>query len=653
MNTIDFSKYYKQPDTPPPNLVSKNQGTAPQLFVGILLRVDFLIYLQNKLIDLVLKMNSKKSIVSNIIVWILLLAAGSSQAVAQLFTSQGAENEKNIQNEILTDSAFIALLKDSLENSRLSEANIRMELENLRLSMLSADSLKHAAQRARIDSLREYTAGIPVVVEEDTIFEFYSKRGGYSPQQRAEMAAAAIIKLSKRFNLKPDSLYIDSSDGVSDIMYQNEVITSFTDQDAIWAGLPQDSLAIKNMAAIVGELYKLKEEHSLGLLIRRICFLILVIAGQYVLYRITKWLFRKLNRRIEGMKDTKLHPIMVQNYELLDTSKQVKLIEWFALLGFYAVIALQLLFTVPLVFIIFPPTKALAYTLLGYIWTPVKGILVGIVDYIPDLITIIIIWIAIRYLIKLIRYLSNEVATERLKIPGFYPDWALPTYNIIRFLLYAFMIAMIYPYLPGSDKGVFQGISVFVGLIISLGSSTVIGNVIAGWVITYMRPFKKGDKIKLNDTVGDIIEKTPLVTRIRTAKNEIVTVPNSFIMSSQSINYSRSANEYGLILHAEVTIGYDVPWRLVHRMLIDAALRTKGVLHEPHPFVLETGLNDWYPVYQVNAYTKEAHRMLAIYSELYQNIQDRFNEEGVEIMSPTYIATRDGNASTVVTDPMK
>ncbi|MCH5234150.1 MAG: mechanosensitive ion channel family protein [Muribaculaceae bacterium] len=572
---------------------------------------------------------------------------------AQLFTSQANENEKEINTELKNDSVYVASLLDSLENSRLAEANTRMELEQLRFQMLSADSVKREEQRARIDSLRKFTQGIPVVVEEDTLFEFYSKRGGYSPQQRALMTATAILSLSKKFNLHPDSLYIDNSDNVSDIMYENEVITSFTDQDALWAGMPQDSLAVQNLRVIADELYKLKEEHSFWLMVRRIVMLILVIIGQYFLYRITKWLFRKLNRRIEGLKDTKLHSIMIQNYELLDTGKQVKLIEFLALIGFYIVIAIQLVFTVPLIFYIFPPTKALAYTLLGYIWTPVKGILIGIVDYIPDLITIIIICIAIRYLIKLFKYLSNEVATERLKIPGFYPDWAFPTYNIIRFLLYAFMIAMIYPYLPGSDKGVFQGISVFVGLIISLGSSTVIGNVIAGWVITYMRPFRKGDRIKLNDTVGDIIEKTPLVTRIRTAKNEIVTMPNSFIMSSQSINYSRSANEFGLILHAEVTIGYDVPWRLVHRMLIDAALRTKGILHEPYPFVLETGLNDWYPVYQINAYTKEAQRMALIYSELFQNIQDRFNEEGVEIMSPTYIATRDGNASTVVTDPFK
>ena len=190
----------------------------------------------------------------------------------------------------------------------------------------------------------------------------------------------------------------------------------------------------------------------------------------------------------------------------------------------------------------------------------------------------------------------------------------MPTFHIARFLLYAFMIAMIYPYLPGSDSGVFQGISVFVGLIVSLGSSTVIGNIIAGLVITYMRPFKMGDRIKLNDTTGDIIEKTPLVTRIRTPKNEVVTVPNSFIMSSHTVNYSTSAREYGLIIHSEVSIGYDIPWRQVNQILIDAALNTPGVVDDPRPFVLETSLSDWYPVYQINAYIRQIkwHRFIRI-----------------------------------------
>ena len=314
---------------------------------------------------------------------------------------------------------------------------------------------------------------------------------------------------------------------------------------------------------------------------------------------------------------------------------------------------LQLLITVPLLFAIFPQTKGLAYQIFSYIWNPIKNILVGIVDYIPNLFAILIICFAVKYLVRLVHYLSREVEAGRLKFGGFYPDWAMPTYHIIRFLLYAFMIAMIYPYLPGAKNGVFQGISVFVGLIISLGSSTVIGNVIAGLVITYMRPFKLGDRIQLNDTIGNVIEKTPLVTRIKTPKNEVVTIPNSFIMSSHTVNYSASAREYGLIIHSEVTIGYDVPWRQVHQLLIEAALNTPGVIDDPRPFVLETSLSDWYPVYQINAYIREADKLAQIYSDLHQNIQDRFNEAGIEIMSPHYMAMRDGNESTIPKDDLR
>ncbi|MDE6716209.1 MAG: mechanosensitive ion channel family protein, partial [Muribaculaceae bacterium] len=245
------------------------------------------------------------------------------------------------------------------------------------------------------------------------------------------------------------------------------------------------------------------------------------------------------------------------------------------------------------------------------------------------------------------------IEDEKLKISGFYPDWAQPTFNIIRFLLYAFMIAMIYPYLPGSNSGVFQGISVFVGLIVSLGSSTVIGNIIAGLVITYMRPYKIGDRIKLNDTTGNVIEKTPFVTRLRTPKNEVVTIPNSFIMSSHTVNYSASARKFGLIIHTTVTIGYDAPWRQVHQLLINAARITPGVLDNPKPFVLETELQDYYPCYQINAYIKDADKLAQITSDLHQNIQDVFNEAGVEIMSPHYFAKRDGSASTIPEDYLR
>ena len=552
-----------------------------------------------------------------------------------------------------SDSVRIAMLTDSLAEARLEAANERLELAMLRHQMNTADSVERARQMAEIDKIRATTQGVPVVVDGDTLFHFYTNRGGYSPQQRAMITRDMITELGERLVLYPDSVYIDDSDNTSDIMYDNIVITSLTDRDAMWAGIPQDSLAHNFRSVIVSELKKLQDEHGLWQLIKRILLLLAIIVGQYILFRLTIWLFRRIRHRIEKLREKGLKPLMIQSYELLDTGRQVRLLLSISNVGKWVVMGLQLLISIPMIFAIFPQTEYLAYTILGYIWYPVKAIFHGVVEYIPNLFTIAIIWLAVRYLVKLFKYLSKEIETERLRINGFYPDWARPTFNIIRFLLYAFMVAMIYPYLPGSDTGVFQGISVFVGLIVSLGSSTVIGNIIAGMVITYMRPFKRGDRIKVDDTVGDIIEKTPLVTRIRTQKNEIVTLPNSFIMSTKSVNYTTSARDYGLILHSEVTIGYDVPWRQVHRLLIEAALATDGILSNPAPFVLETGLNDWYPVYQINAYTREANRMSAIYSQLHQNIQDRFNEEGVEIMSPTYIATRDGNASTVVVDPMK
>lgn len=380
---------------------------------------------------------------------------------------------------------------------------------------------------------------------------------------------------------------------------------------------------------------------------------VLIIVLQYLLFKLTNYLFRKLRRHILRFKHNRLKPIIIRDYELLNKRRLGRILVFLSNVVRYIVLLIQLTFSVPMLFAIFPQTENLALKILMYILEPVKMILLSIVDYIPNLFIILVIWFCIKYIIKGIRFLANEIEDGKLKISGFYPDWAKPTFNIVRFLLYAFMVAMIYPYLPGSDSGVFQGISVFVGLIVSLGSSTVIGNIIAGLVITYMRPFKLGDRIKLNDTVGNVIEKTPFVTRLRTPKNEVVTIPNSFIMSSHTVNYSASARQFGLIIHTTVTIGYDVPWRQVHQLLIDAARMTPGVLDDPRPFVLETGLQDYYPAYQINAYIKDADQLAVISSALHQNIQDVFAEAGVEIMSPQYIATRDGNPSTLPPVPFK
>ena len=392
---------------------------------------------------------------------------------------------------------------------------------------------------------------------------------------------------------------------------------------------------------------KVQRLSSGGSVWKRILLFVVILLIQAGLIWLTDFLYKLVSKKIIGIKDTKLKAVNIQGYELLDKEKQSRVLLFVAKICKWAFIILQLIIFIPAMFSVFPRTRNFSNILFSWILKPLRRIGKEVVDYLPNLITIIIIVFLVQYLIKLLKFLTQQISDGKLKINGFYQDWASPTFHIVRFMLYAFMVAMIYPYLPGSKSGVFQGVSVFVGLIISLGSSTVIGNVIAGFVITYMRPFKIGDRIQLNETTGNVIEKTALVTRIRTPKNEMVTIPNSFIMSSHTTNYSESARDLGLIIHTEVTIGYDTPWRKIHQLLIDSAKATPGVSATPEPFVLETSLNDFYPVYQINAYIKEADKIPAIYSGLFQNIQDKFAAAGVEIMSAHYTAFRNGNESTI------
>jgi small-conductance mechanosensitive channel len=266
------------------------------------------------------------------------------------------------------------------------------------------------------------------------------------------------------------------------------------------------------------------------------------------------------------------------------------------------------------------------------------------------MVTIAVIVLITYYFVRFLRFLAAEIETGKLNLPGFYPDWAQSTFNLVRILIYAFAFIVIFPYLPGSNSPVFQGVSVFLGLLISLGSSSAIGNIIAGLVITYMRAFNIGDRVKIGDTVGDVLEKTMLVTRLRTIKNEEVTIPNSAILNGSTINYSAGAKAAGLILNTTITIGYDVPWRTVHQLLIDAASKTEHIRQDPPPFVLQTSLDDFYVSYQINAFTQAPAGAAKIYSELHSHIQDGFNEAGVEILSPHYRAARDGNMTTIPAD---
>jgi small-conductance mechanosensitive channel len=301
----------------------------------------------------------------------------------------------------------------------------------------------------------------------------------------------------------------------------------------------------------------------------------------------------------------------------------------------------------PVVLSFFSWTQGWADKIFSMIIEPVKWLWSGITNVVPNLFFIGAIIVFARYLLKAIRFFFVALETGRLQFSGFHQDWARPTYQIARIFVILLAGVMCFPYVPGSNSPAFQGISVFLGVLVSLGSSSAISNTIAGVVMTYMRPFKIGDRVKIVETVGDVVEKSLLVTRIRTIKNVDVTIPNSLILGTHIINYSAMANDLGLILNTTVTIGYDTPWQKVHKALIDAAGSCADVLQEPKPFVFQTALNDYYVHYELNAYTRNANSMQQIYSELHTAIQISFQKAGIEIMSPAYTSLRDGSKNTI------
>ena len=560
------------------------------------------------------------------------VTAGDSVVVAD-----SAQIKAEVINE---DSLLVLELQQLLEEARLNEANLRMEFEQYKLSIIVNDSLKRRRQWLYIDSLRRTTKGSPVMVDGDTLFYLYTKKGGQTALQRAQETGELMEQIGKKINLDPSRVYVENTDIFSDIMYDTEVLVSFTDADAMWEGISRDSLVLCRKQIVVEKFIQMKKEYGIWRMVKSVLYCLLVLVAQFFLYKFTCWGFARIEKRTLALKDTALKPFKIQSYEILNTAKQVALLVVANRVVKFVIILLQLLISLPIIFSIFPSTKGFALQLLDYFLIPIKKIAFGVIGYIPNLISIFVIWYATKSLVRLARYIALEIENGNLKLKSFYPEWAMPTFTIVRILLYTFMVAVIYKYLPGSDSGVFQGISVFVGLIISLGSSTLIANLMAGLVITFMRPFRVGDRIKLNDTMGDIIEKTPLVTRVKTPKNEIVTVPNSFVMSSLTTNYSSSAQEYGLIIHSDVTFGYEVPWQQVHQIMEQAALATQYIEAQPSPFVLQTKLDDWYVVYQINAYTRHPEKMALIYSQLHQNIQDMFNEAGIELLSPHFMGVR-------------
>ena len=363
--------------------------------------------------------------------------------------------------------------------------------------------------------------------------------------------------------------------------------------------------------------------------------------------------FYKIYDMVELWAQKRFRVIRVNSLELILPNRLTASLVAIAKYMRSAIITLLVLASLSLIFNIFPSTRVFMITLLDQLIEILNRIWLAFVGYLPNMLALILIISIARFSLKLLRALSDGIKQEKIKIMGLHPDLIEPTYQLLRFLVFAFAIVAAYPYIPGSDSPVFRGLSIFTGFLLSLGSTSLISNVVSGVVLTYTRGLKIGDRVEISDTEGDVIDRNLLVTRIRTIKNVIITVPNSMVLNSHMINYSASAKDHGLILHTKVTISYDAPWRYVHQLLINAALATHGVMQKPSPFVYQISLDDSYVSYELNAYTKDPQNMASIYSELHQNIQDKFSEAQIEIMSPIYTAWRDGKSATIPMDHLQ
>ncbi len=483
---------------------------------------------------------------------------------------------------------------------------------------------------------------VPVVVDGRTLFELRAQVSSVPMEERAAAIAGHVVEISERPRKEIESkVFVDDDEGVSFVMFGESVVMSVTERDAKLAGKPRQALAQEYATTIRTAALSRNYAYSRTALIRGLWSSALATLVLALVIWFVRWAIRKLHHKLEHIRETQVQVLRLQKAELVSAERMmaitmgiVRALRWFATLACAYVYLTFLLHS-------FPWTQEAALVLWRMFSQPMAALSRELLSYLPNIVSIALVGVFTYVLIRLAKLFFTHVSLENIVLPGFYPDWAMPTFKIVRALLLAFGMIALFPYLPGSKSPAFQGVGIFVGALLSLGSTSVVANVVSGIVITYTRAFKIGDRVRIGEAFGDIVSKTMLVTRVRTVKNVEIAIPNALVLTTQVLNYSVMAENKKLILHTEVTIGYDTPWRQVKGLLLLAAERTQGVLKDPPPFVLQPGLSDFYVKYELNVYVGSPYEIMQIYSDLHENIQDAFNEYGVQIMSPHYMFDRD------------
>jgi small-conductance mechanosensitive channel len=458
----------------------------------------------------------------------------------------------------------------------------------------------------------------------------------------AETRVKEINKKLKSFaendSISADSIKIVDSKSYSGIYAGDKILLRILDADAEIEGIGREILAQIITKKISESVNLYRVNRSRPVIIENSIYAIFsIVIFAIILFIIVK-LSKRINIRLQNRIKAKIDSVENISFNLIKSNQIWKAFHvLFNTLRNILIISLSAVF-INYILSLFPWTNPFAVYLFNLVVEPILHLGSSFLNYIPKFIFLVIIYFITKYTLKLIKLFFSGLETGGIVIKDFHPEWAISTFKIVRTFIIAFAVIIAYPYIPGSDSVAFKGVSVFLGILFSIGSSGFIGNLIAGYSMIYRSAFRKGDYIEVEGQTGFVEEQQLLVTRLRSLKNEEIILPNSILLNSKIINYTAKAKETGIILHTVVGIGYETPWRQVDAMLKLAAKRTEGLLSNPPPFVQKMILGDFAVNYEINAYCKDVNNIKRIYTLLHENILDVFNENNVQIMTPSYVS---------------
>jgi small-conductance mechanosensitive channel len=459
---------------------------------------------------------------------------------------------------------------------------------------------------------------------------------GMPAEERAAAIEERIIAAARDPDFDPSSLHLVETDEVSKIQAGPDLIMGVFAADAALEGMDRHALALVELRLIGQAIAGYRESRAPGMLMRAVERTAAATGALVLALALVVWASRRVASAAAARWKARILAMRVPALEMAP-GPQVWVSVQAAARGIrFLVVALILYVFVEFTLRQFPATRPVGERLASMLLDPLRAMGREFVNELPSLLFLLVLYFVVRLVLRMLRLYFATIESGTVRVEGFEAHWSGPTYRLVRVAVIGFALVVAYPYIPGSETEAFKGLSIFAGILLSIGSSSFVANYIAGYTLIYRRLFAIGDRVRIGDVVGEVMEMRVQVTRLRTPKNEEVIIPNSTILQSVVTNYSSYAKDRRLILHTTVGIGYEVPWRQVEGMLLTAAERTSGVLKDPPPFVLQRGLGDFAVTYEGNVHGGSADDMLGRYAELHAHIQDVFNEYGVQIMTPAY-----------------